>query len=170
MYDLSKRTVTKTVNGFNASIVSMAYDSGSVQLAFGDSLGNVGLYNALEDSTLHLQRGPSSVSVCRHRAGFWLVWAIVFVFVFGQLCFGKCVCCLCLLSVSVVCVCCLCLLSVVCVCCLCWVSCVPLIGVGDRGFKCCSPAALLFGACAMWSAGNHTGCVLVLEAQPCRCC
>ena len=119
-------------------------------------------------STTLLKIPRSTFSVARLRSVF--VATGLASGLFGQLCLclylGNCVS----VNVSVVCVCCLCLLSVVCVCCLCWVSCVPLIGVGDRGFKCCSPAALLFGACAMWSAGNHTGCVLVLEAQPCRCC
>lgn len=61
LFDLSKKHVSRTINGFNAAISSLSYDKGSEQLAFGDTLGNVGLYNALEDATSHLQRGPSSV-------------------------------------------------------------------------------------------------------------
>lgn len=61
MFDVGAKRVVKTINGFNAAIMSLGFDKGSEQLVFGDRLGNVGLYSEFEETTSHLQRGPSAV-------------------------------------------------------------------------------------------------------------
>eukprot|EP01147_Barroeca_monosierra_P001408 gene1408-4574_t len=64
MFDVGAKRVVKTINGFNAAIMSLGFDKGSEQLVFGDRLGNVGLYSEFEETTSHLQRGPSA-AVCQ---------------------------------------------------------------------------------------------------------